>query len=133
MFHRLFNGNWCRLTELVCENPASSVVFEYPTKAMRDEYTAKGEIPYITGFENDKENGVGCSFDFILSNGQRSNQRDSGSNYFSHMIPADEFHRIRIVNICYDDNFIRTLFFYDKDWDFIFRIGLDYPWRYKEK
>ncbi len=55
-------------SDRVSENPASSVVFEYPTKAMRDKYTAKGEIPYITGFESDKENGVGFGFDFIMSN-----------------------------------------------------------------
>ena len=47
-------------------------MFEYPHKAMRDELTAKGVIPYINGLENDKEDGTGNEWNWILSNGQRS-------------------------------------------------------------
>ena len=54
MFHGLTDFKCVRLTEVVCPIPRSTVVFEYPTKVMRDDYEATGVIPYITGFENNE-------------------------------------------------------------------------------
>ena len=41
---------------------------------MRDKYTEDGVLPYINGFENQKKNSTGWHFNFILSNGDRSEQ-----------------------------------------------------------
>ena len=53
---------------------AGAEVFEYPNKAMRNDYAAKGVMPYIVGFENDQKKGKGGEgfFNIILSNGARS-------------------------------------------------------------
>jgi len=72
MFHKLSNGKWCRLTKVVCPNIESTEVFIWPTKTMRDKYTEDGLLPYINGFENDEEDSNGWLFNFILSNGDRS-------------------------------------------------------------
>ncbi len=71
-FHKLFNGQWCRLTEAASKDHSSKKVFEYPDKAMRDGYKAEGVIPYITGFENNNSDGTGIRFNIIMSNGDRS-------------------------------------------------------------
>ena len=43
---------------------------------MRDKYKAT-ETPFLTGFEKIyKENGTSAAMNFVLSNGDRSNQRD---------------------------------------------------------
>jgi hypothetical protein len=56
-------------------------VFEYPTQAMRDEYTANGVIPYIVGAENNEEDGTGTTINWIMSNRQRSEQRLESREY----------------------------------------------------
>ncbi len=67
-----------RKSEMACRNPKSTVVFEWPTKAMIHEMLTSGVTPYLIGFENSYQRGTGAAFNLILSNGHRSNQRDAG-------------------------------------------------------
>ena len=63
----------------------------------------RGVLHTLIGFENSKQDGSGCGFNFILSNGTRSTQRDehNPTNY-TLMIPADALNKIRSVTIHYD-------------------------------
>jgi hypothetical protein len=91
------------LSNAVLINPGSERVFEWPPSAKSKEYMAKGI--YLIGFENDKENGKGNCFNWILSNrskGTRSAQRDEDRpTKYDHMIPADALNKIRSVTIHY--------------------------------
>ena len=95
---------------------------------MRDEYTETGVIPYIAGFESDKEDGEGMSFNIIMSNGQRSTQRDEKRpTNFTHMMPVGADRKSRSVNL-YNDIYSYTVFivgfqFFDKDRKLIWQIG----------
>ncbi len=51
----------------------------------------------LTGVENDKENGRGICFKWILSNGTRSDQRDE--TFYDHMMPEGSHNKIRSVEI----------------------------------
>ncbi len=74
-------------------------MFEYPSKAMRDKYQATG-TPFLSGFENYLEDGESGSFNFILSNGDRSAQRDENwPTQYTFMIPEDALKKIRSVEI----------------------------------
>ena len=56
---------------------------------MRDKYKAT-ETPFLTGFENFREDGTDTTMNFVLSNGDRSKQRDaSHPTDYTHMIPKD--------------------------------------------
>ncbi len=54
---------------------------------------------YLIGFENNSKDGIGFFFNWMLSNGDRSTQRDKGHTYYDHMIPADALKKIRRVTI----------------------------------
>ena len=65
-----------------------------------------GSLHYLVGFENVKKNGFkGMRFNFILSNGARSWQRDykyrtdESCEYFTHMMPKDAHKKIKMVDI----------------------------------
>ena len=64
---------------------ASKDVFQWPTRDMRDEYAKKGATPYLTGFEIN--NGNVFEFNVIMSNGDRSRQRDKGAIYRDKTMP----------------------------------------------
>ena len=60
-----------RLSEIVCHNPDSTEVFVFPTRAMIEEWN--GVLNVLVGLENcDEDFYTGHFFNFILSNGQRS-------------------------------------------------------------
>jgi hypothetical protein len=78
----------------------------------------------LTGFENNNKDGSGSRFNLILSNGDRSKQRDEGYTYYDHMMTADSHKRIRSVNIHFNPGYCITgFYFYDKDDALIWRIG----------
>ncbi len=61
-----------------------------------------GTISQLVGFENSDEDGLEPSFNFILSNGTRSTQKDVDyPTKYTHMIPADAINRISRVIIHY--------------------------------
>ncbi len=65
-----------------------------------------GELHYLTGFKNNRENGEGISFNFVFSNGDRFTQIDEHvPTYFTHLIPADSLKMIRSVLIHYLDGY----------------------------
>ncbi len=83
--------------------------------AFLQEWFKTGAINQLVGFENNHEDGTGSFFNFILSNGTRSTQRDEGyETKFNFMLPADALNKIRSVTIHYTwciDGFS----FFDKD------------------
>jgi hypothetical protein len=55
---------------------------------MRDGYKARGVTPYITGFENNRKDSGGSKFNIIMSNGDRSVQRDDDyPTSYTHLLP----------------------------------------------
>ncbi len=69
-----FNSSW--LTNAVAIFPDSKIIFEWPTSSKLKENMAKGI--YLIGFENNEKDYKGACFNWILSNGDRSNQREKG-------------------------------------------------------
>ena len=76
---------------------------------------------YLAGFGNDKQNGTGFVFKFILSNGKKSTLRDNQTVY-DHMIPKDALNKIRSINIYYSHR-ICGFSFFDKDKKLLWNIG----------
>ncbi len=68
---------------------------------------------YLAGFGNDKKNGTGFVFDFILSNGKKSTERDNHT-FYDHMIPKVALNMIRSVKI-YFSHRIGGFSFFDKN------------------
>ena len=75
-------------------------------------------VYFLGGFENNNGN----FFNFILSNGSRSTQRDD-ANYYTHMIPEDALKMIRSVTIHYNASFVTGFFFFDKNGLYLWSIG----------
>ena len=100
-------------------------MFQFPDEAtILQEWFKTKTISQLIGFENDSQNGEGVDFNFILSNGTRSTQRDEEypTNHI-HMIPADALHKIRSVSIQYDIHRIWGFSFFDKDGALLWKIG----------
>jgi hypothetical protein len=79
----------------------------------------------LINFEKNEEDGKDPIFNFILSNGTRSTQRDENypTNY-SFIIPADELNKIRSVTIHYVHNLhILGFSFFDKVGALLWKIG----------
>ncbi len=83
---------------------------------------ASGVLLTLVGFENSKEDGTGASFNFILSNGTRSDRVYSGLKY-TFMIPFDALTKIRSVTIHHNTIAIRGFSFFDKDGALLWKIG----------
>ena len=84
----------------------------------------RGVLHTLIGFENSQENGKGELFNFIMSNGTRSTQRDEDApTDYSFMIPADALDKIRSVTIHYDPEYISGFSFFDKDGALLYKIG----------
>ncbi len=82
----------------------------------------KGMTPYLTGFECNSVDGRGVKFNFILSNGDRSYQRDKGEKYSTHLMPEGAYKRIKSVQIYYMCCMAGFKFF-DRDDKPIWQIG----------
>ncbi len=63
-----------RLSEPVNINTESTENFVFPSAAMMREW--RGVLHTLVGFGNNREDGTGAYYNFILSNGTRSTQRD---------------------------------------------------------
>ncbi len=84
-----------------------------------------GTINLLVGFENNKKYGTGYYFNFILSNGTRSTQRDEHKpTDYDHMIPTDSLKTVRSVTIHYNPDAIGGFSFFDKDRTLLLRIGV---------
>ncbi len=75
-----------RLSKKICQNPSSKKVFEFPNKALREQYIeAHGVLPTLVGFLNNTKAGDGHRFNFVLSNGDKSMQAEEVvSRQYSH-------------------------------------------------
>ncbi len=91
---------------------------------MVSEMLANGVLNYLAGFENNDKDGESCFFNWILSNGDRSQQRDRRApTIFTHMFPAGSHKKIRSVNIHYHDpECIYGFSFYDKEGALLWKI-----------
>ena len=76
-----------------------------------------GELHSLVGFENNRQDGEGLQFNFVLSNGVSSTQRYAMfSTDHTHMMPDDALNKIRRVTIHYIiSDFILGFSFFDKD------------------
>ena len=96
-------------------------VFVWPPESKTAEYMAKGI--YFNGVENDKRNGTGRCFNWILSNGHNSEQRDDECpTDFIHVMPQDAHLRIKKVEVYYL-GFIAGFKFFAKNKELIWNIG----------
>jgi hypothetical protein len=102
-----------RLSEPALINTEITENFVFPSAAMMREW--RGVLPTLIGFENNEKDGKGNSFNFILSNGTRSTQRDKKyPTKYTHMMPADAHNKIRSVTIKYNNHCIWGFSFFDK-------------------
>lgn len=115
-------GSRTRLSQLLCVNSSSLTDFEFPPQAELARTLAAGKRDFLVGFENNRENGMGLFFNFVLSNGNRSTQIDEGMNYYERMLPEDTLNRIRSVTIYYDVKIFGFSFF-DKDGTVLWTVG----------
>ena len=108
-----------RLSGLVCPDHTSTNVLEFPTKEKIKAYVKNGLLPHLAGIEDGK-----CSlFNFILSNGDKSNKTDQGVHYKARMMPQDAYRKIRTANIYYWKK-IEGFKFFDKRGKLIFKTGV---------
>ena len=63
------------------------------------EMLKNGNLHTLVGLENNDQDGTGRQFNWILSNGARSVQRDKGETYYTHMMPEGSNIKIRSVKI----------------------------------
>ncbi len=110
-----------RVSDLVCCNADSNKILVFPSQDVVNEMLATGVLNPLTGFETCQSGGQGTFFNFIASNGQRTQQRDRGRTYFTHMLPANKI--IRSVEI-YHGEWIYAFRFFDKAKLPIFKIGM---------
>jgi hypothetical protein len=83
-----------------------------------------GVLHSLAGFENDEKDGSGLYFNFILSNGTRSTQRDDWApTKYTFMIHKKALNKIRSVNIYHDVSSIAGFSFFDKDGALLWEIG----------
>ena len=75
----------------------------------------------LVGFENNDQFGSSSRFNFILSNGARTYQKDDGQKYYTHMMPVNS--KIKSVDIYQDNSCIYGFQFFDLDHKSIFKIG----------
>ena len=80
--------NKIRFTEKVCPTNNSLSAIEFPSKILRDEYLKVGiEDLWLAGFENDNNGKGNGRFNFILSDGKRT-QQQSDADMTDHMMNA---------------------------------------------
>lgn len=87
-----------------------------------------GEKFWLVGFENNKKDGKGNRFNFICSNGEKSQQvHEEYPTSHVHMMPEGAHLLIRKVEIYYLDWCIWGFRFFDSDQNEIWRIGGNHP------
>ncbi len=90
----------------------------------------RGVLHTLVGLAGNKD-GNREYFNFILSNGTRSTQRDGDLKYYDHMIPDNAINKIRSVTI-YHNVCIGGFCFFDKDGALLWKIGDTHTDYYKE-
>ncbi len=80
-----------RRSQIVRPNPRITNLFEFPTETViLQQWFKMRAINQLIGFENSEKDGKGMYFNFILSNGARSSQRDKWHpTDHTQMIPND--------------------------------------------
>ncbi len=85
-----------------------------------------GVLHTLVSFENDSKKGSGNLFNFILTNGTRSTQRDDKApTKYEYMIPVNALNKIRRVAIYYEEC-IYGFSFFDKDGALLWEVGWAY-------
>jgi len=100
-------------------------LFTFPDETtILNEWFKTRALHTLAGFENNSEYGADNPFNFILSNGTRSTQRDEGlETDHTHMIPKDVINKIRSVAIIHNTYCIYSFSFFDKDGALLWEIG----------
>ncbi len=98
-------------------------MFEFLGQAKIKQMIESRVFNTLISFENNRKDGHGFHFNFILSNGTRSTQRDE-EDYYDHMVPTYALNKIRSVTIYYwPDIHITGFCFFDKDGVLLWKIG----------
>ena len=105
-----------RLSEKACPTNNKNHPLEFPTKAKREEYINNGlQDLRLAGFDN---NGGGCCFNFILSNGQTSKTVED-TEMQSRMLPQEKFHLVKV----FSGDKVFGFQFFDSNLQLRFEIG----------
>jgi hypothetical protein len=115
-----------RRSRIVRVDPDSTTLFQFHDEtAILQEWFKTGTISQLVGFETNLQDRESELFNFILSNGNRSTQREKGNTYtgFDNLIPADALKKIRSVTIHYHDGFICGFSFFGKVGALLWEIG----------
>jgi hypothetical protein len=114
-----------RRSQIVCPRADGTSWFQFQAETtILEEWSKTGTISQLVGFEKSWDSGTDCLFNFILSNGARSTQRDEDvPTKYDHMIPADALHKIRSVTIHHNNNCIGGFSFFDKVRALLWMIG----------
>jgi len=113
------------LTEPVCPDRETDEYLVFPAPATIEKMISNGELHHLSGFENNFDDGQGIHFNFIMSNGQRSCQRDEWLTYTDHYMPEGAHKIIRSVVARWDElcEAIFEFKFFDKDKNLVYQIG----------
>ena len=85
---------------------------------------------YLKGVENNMWDNSGQYFNWLLSNGDKSQSIDEGNpTDKSFMMPEEAHEKIRSVELTYDGYIVRGFQFFDKDKTLLWKAGdLGYAW-----
>ncbi len=123
-----------RLSERDHLNPHIMDTFSFPTPVMINKMLKNGVLHTLAGLatrHKDENCSLGGEFNFIMSNGSRSEQKYAGLKLYDHLIPADSNKNIKRVDIHQRterrhgdyNSWITGFFFFDQDHSFLWRIG----------
>jgi hypothetical protein len=111
-------------SDIVCLNSKSSHVFAFSTPAIINEMLENKVLHNLSELKNNNKYVTGNGFKFILSNEDRSNQRDKHTTYSDHMLPVSSHYKITSVRIHYHYPYNITGFkFLDKEGALLWKIG----------
>ncbi len=93
---------------------------------MLDKMLASEVLHHLAGVETHYKDGSGNRFNWIMSNGDRSKQREKEyPTKYTHMLPEGSHKMIRAVRVYYYYS-ITGFQFFDKDWALLWTIGNTY-------
>jgi hypothetical protein len=115
--------NWSQvvLSQTVLPTNNNRQVIELPSKAQREALIASGiHDLWLYAFEN---NNGGTAFNFVLSNGMKTNQKDPNTNYTLFNMHEDTHKKTRKVQIYTNGLNVCGFKFFDKNSVQLFRVG----------
>ena len=112
-----------RFTEIVCPTGGEQPKVEFPEKSLRNALYRKGIDLWLMGIENNIDSSVKWNFNFILSNGMRTEYKVG--KLHDYMMPPDLCRQTRKVqvDVPYGLGCVTSFIFYDCNNLALFSIG----------